>query len=88
MCDLLKMSGGGGSGASNGPVPAVADSNTTSAAPAEQPWQRAWSLEEMRRGAHDWSLASDAGVRATYISQFQFSNSALDRQINRIHSTF
>jgi hypothetical protein len=25
-------------------------------------WERPWSIDEMRSSAHDWSLASDAGV--------------------------
>ena len=25
-------------------------------------WERPWSLEEMRKGAGNWSLAGDAGV--------------------------
>ena len=25
-------------------------------------WERAWSVEEMKKGAGEWSLASDAGV--------------------------
>lgn len=25
-------------------------------------WERAWSVDEMRKGARNWSLASDAGV--------------------------
>ena len=57
------MSGGGGGGAtSNGPVPAPPNT-TGSTAQEERPWERAWTIDEMRKGAHDWSLASDAGVR-------------------------
>ena len=25
-------------------------------------WERPWSVEEMKKGAGEWSLASDAGV--------------------------
>ena len=27
-----------------------------------KPWQRPWTVDEMRKGATSWSLASDAGV--------------------------
>ena len=27
-----------------------------------KPWERAWSVDEMRKGATSWSLASDSGV--------------------------
>ena len=33
-------------------------------------WERAWTVDEMRKGATNWSLASDAGV-----SIFHYSNS-------------
>ena len=28
----------------------------------DQPWDKVWTVDEMRAGASDWSLASDAGV--------------------------
>ena len=34
----------------------------TTSTDGTKPWQRAWSVDEMRKGAKNWSLASDAGV--------------------------
>ena len=31
----------------------------------ESPWEKAWTLDEMQKGASHWSLAGDAGVRNT-----------------------
>lgn len=30
---------------------------------SEAPWERPWSVEEIRRSSQSWSLAADAGVR-------------------------
>ena len=31
----------------------------------DSPWEKAWTLDEMQKGASHWSLAGDAGVRTT-----------------------
>ena len=33
-------------------------------------WERAWSLDEMRKGAGNWSLAGDAGVTSCFCTTF------------------
>ena len=35
----------------------------------ERSWERAWTLDEMQKGASHWSLASDAGVSSKYVSK-------------------
>ena len=50
----------------NGPTTSQAQSsgNGVQTAPTDgaKSWQRPWTVDEMRKGATNWSLASDAGV--------------------------
>ena len=45
----------------NGPVEGLGEGSDPPLS-GERPWDRAWSLDEMQKGASHWSLASDAGV--------------------------
>ena len=36
-------------------------------------WERPWSLEEMRKGAGNWSLAGDAGVRPKILASLDLN---------------
>ena len=49
------------------PVPAAqqnipADNNNNNNNNNVRSWERVWSLDELRKGASSWTLASDAGV--------------------------
>ncbi|ELT97183.1 hypothetical protein CAPTEDRAFT_196064 [Capitella teleta] len=46
--------------------------------PGESSWERAWTLDEMRQGATDWSLASDAGM-------LQYLQGFSQRLVNQTH---
>lgn len=37
-----------------------------------RPWERPWSVEEMRKEANNWSLSGDAGVRLQYIFPWKY----------------
>lgn len=52
------------SSVSNGPT--INQAQTAVDGNGTKPWERAWSVDEMRKGATTWSLASDAGVITIY----------------------
>ena len=47
---------------------------------SDEPWDRVWSVEEMRGAANDWSLACDAGVM---ISMGLFTPSKSDQMTSK-----
>lgn len=32
-----------------------------------KPWERPWTVEEMRKDANNWSLSGDAGVKLDFV---------------------
>ena len=49
-------------------------------APGKRPgaiWERPWTVEEMKKGAGEWSLASDAGVSSVEYSKWNLKNNTI-----------
>jgi hypothetical protein len=40
--------------------------NGPAAAEGDKIWERSWSVDEIRKGAANWSLAGDAGVSSIH----------------------
>jgi hypothetical protein len=49
-------------GPSTSQVQSSDNGGQTTSTDGTKSWERAWSVDEMRKGATNWSLASDAGV--------------------------
>ncbi|KAI8484362.1 retrograde transport, endosome to Golgi [Branchiostoma belcheri] len=65
-------------GQSNGPVTAEASMNGSDPTPTGPSWERPWTLDELRTGSTNWSLASDAGL-LLHLREFS------QRMISRTH---
>ncbi|CAH1772321.1 unnamed protein product, partial [Owenia fusiformis] len=66
-------------GSMNGPIaPVEAPQAATTTADGGKAWERAWSVEEIRKGAGNWSLSGDAGL-LLYLQEFS------QRMIARTH---
>ncbi|CAB4030694.1 Hypothetical predicted protein, partial [Paramuricea clavata] len=56
-------------GPSTSQVQSSDNGGQTTSTDGTKSWERAWSVDEMRKGATNWSLASDAGL-LLYMQEF------------------
>ena len=56
----------------NGPSDDAATAEGTGSANASKPWERVWTVDEMRRTAPNWHLANDVGVSFCFFLNFLF----------------
>ena len=72
----------------NGPSDDAATAEGTGSANASKPWERVWTVDEMRRTAPNWHLANDVGVSFCFFFKlFIFTSSNAGGSFEVIHLT-